>query len=109
MEVDSFFGFVEETEEAKEEGESSLSFLGRLEAEEEDFCLDFLESPDVMEEEPDLEEEAGRSLEGGVLFLRDFEGASVEGLEEESLGRLVTLERGGDELEIEEIKDNISK
>ena len=112
LELSSFFGFGREGEE-EERGESSLSFLGRLETEEEGFCLDFLGSPVVTEEEPGLEE-AGRSLreEDGVFSLRDFEGTSMEGLEaeeEESLGRLVTLERGGDELEMKEIKNSISK
>ena len=108
LELSSFFGFGREVEE-EERGESSLSFLGRRETEEEGFCLDFLGASEGTEDGPDLEEEAGQSLEGGTLFLRDFERTSVEGLEEESLGRLITLERGGDELEMEGIKDNISK
>ena len=99
LEISSFFGFVGEAEEAEERGESSLSFLGRLETEEEGFCLDFLGESALEEVEPGLEEEAGRSLR---VFLRDFEGASEEGLEEEekgSLGGLTTLEHGGDGLE----------
>ena len=90
-------------EEAGKGEDSSLSFLGRRETEEEGFCPDFLGASVVTEEELGLEEEAGRSLrvEDAVFSLRDFKVASTEGLEteeRESLGRLVTLERGGDEL-----------
>ena len=100
LEISSFFGLIEEAEEVEGRGESSLDFLERLETEEEGFCLDFLGESAVEEVEPDLEEETGQSLrvEEGALFLRDFEGASMEGLEaeeEESLGCLATLEHGG--------------
>ena len=106
LELSSFFGLVEEAEEVGGRGESSFDFLGRLETEEEGFCLDFLGESALEEVEPDLEEEAGRSLrvEDGTLLLRDFEGTSVVGLEaeeEESLGRLTTLEHGGDGLKNE--------
>ena len=106
LELSSFFGLVEEAEEVEGRGESSFDFLERLETEEEGFCLDFLGESALEEVEPDLEEEAGRSLrvEDRTLLLRDFEGTSVVGLEaeeEESLGRLTTLEHGGDGLKNE--------
>ena len=105
LEISSFFGLMEEVEEVEGRGESSLDFLERLETEEEGFCLDFLGESAVEEVEPGLEEEAGRSRRA---FLRDFEGASEEGLEEEeegSLGGLTTLEHGGDGLENKRIKN----
>ena len=103
LEISSFLGLIEEAEEAEGGRGSSFGFLERLETEEEGFCLDFLGESALEEAEPDLEEEAGRSLrvEDGTLLLRDFEGTSVVGLEaeeEESLGRLATLEHGGDGL-----------
>ena len=106
LEISSFFGLIEEAEEVEGGGESSFGFLERLETEEEGFCLDFLGESALEEAEPDLEEEAGRSLrvEDGTLLLRDFEGTSVAGLEaeeERSLGRLATLEHGGDGLKNE--------
>ena len=109
METVSFFDLVEDEEEASEEGGASLDFLERLEEEEEVLCLGFLESAEMEEEGPDLEEEAGRSLrvdEEG-LSLRVFEGASTRGLdlaEEESLGRLGIVEHDGDELKIKKYK-----
>ena len=98
-ELSPFLDLEEGAEEVEGRGESSLDFLERLETEEEGFCLDFLGESAVEEVEPGLEEEAGRSRRA---FLRDFEGASEEGLEEEeegSLGGLTTLEHGGDGLE----------
>ena len=49
LEIGSFFGFVEETGGVEGRGGSSLSFLDRLETEEEGFCLDFLGASVVTE------------------------------------------------------------